>query len=67
MNSTQLQQVALIDELANIAAELPRRDNIMAGKLLRVFDAYGKLTAAQEQVARSIVKRHVTDFCDFWA
>ena len=66
MNTTQLQQVALIDELASIVATLPRRENIFAGKILKSFDFFGKLTPRQEQKVREIVAKHGDGFSDFW-
>jgi hypothetical protein len=53
-----IEQALLISELADIAARLPKKDNIFAGKMIRAFDYYGKLTAAQEAVVRQILTRN---------
>lgn len=65
--TTQLQQVALIDELATIIAKLPRRENIFAGEILKSFDFFGKLSPLQEQKVREIVAKFGDGFSDFWA
>ena len=46
------EQALLISELSDVVAELPRRDNIFAGKMIRQFDHLGKLSLAQERVVR---------------
>ena len=51
------EQALLISELADVVAELPRRDNIFAGKMIRQFDNLGKLSLAQEVVVREILAR----------
>lgn len=51
------EQALLISELADVVAELPRRDNIFAGKMIRQFDHLGKLSLAQERVVREILAR----------
>jgi hypothetical protein len=51
------EQALLISELADVVAELPRRDNIFAGKMIRQFDHLGKLSLAQEAVVREILAR----------
>ena len=51
------EQALLISELADVVAELPRRDNIFAGKMIRQFDQLGKLSLAQEAVVREILAR----------
>ena len=51
------EQALLISELADVVAELPRRDNIFAGKMIRQFDNLGKLSLAQEAVVREILAR----------
>ena len=51
------EQALLISELAEVVAELPRRDNIFAGKMIRQFDHLGKLSLAQERVVREILAR----------
>ena len=53
-----VEQALLISELAEIVAKLPKRDNIFAGKMIKTFDRFGKLTAAQEAVVRQIVIRN---------
>lgn len=52
-----VQQGFLIADLAEICSRLPKRDNIFAGKMIRVYDYYGKLTAKQEAVVREILTR----------
>ena len=51
------EQALLISELAEVVAELPPRDNIFAGKMIRQFDHLGKLSLAQERVVREILAR----------
>jgi hypothetical protein len=51
------EQALLISELSDVVAELPRRDNIFAGKMIRQFDHLGKLSLAQERVVREILAR----------
>lgn len=51
------EQALLISELADVVAELPKRDNIFAGKMIRQFDHLGKLSLAQEAVVREILAR----------
>lgn len=51
------EQALLISELADVVAELPQRDNIFAGKMIRQFDHLGKLSLAQEAVVREILAR----------
>ena len=51
------EQALLISELADVVAELPQRDNIFAGKMIRQFDQLGKLSLAQEAVVREILAR----------
>ena len=53
-----VEQALLISELADIVAKLPKRDNIFAGKMIKAFDHFGKLTAAQEAVVRQILTRN---------
>ena len=52
-----IEQALLISELAEVVAELPRRDNIFAGKMIKQFDHLGKLSLAQEAVVREILAR----------
>lgn len=54
----QFEQAFLIDDLAQIIAKLPKRDNIFAGKMIQWFDARGSLSAKQEQVVRDILTRN---------
>jgi len=51
------EQALLISELAEVVAELPKRDNIFAGKMIKQFDHLGKLSLAQEAVVREILAR----------
>mgnify|MGYP006267021407 FL=1 len=60
MNDTNWEQVEVIDTLANIVARLPKRDNIFAGKMLKAFDSYGKLTDKQFAVVKDILARNVS-------
>jgi hypothetical protein len=53
-----VEQALLISELADVAAKLPKRDNIFAGKMIKTFDHFGKLTAAQEAIVRQILTRN---------
>lgn len=56
-----IEQAGLISDLADIAARLPKRDNIFAGKMIRAFDYFGRLTAAQEAVVREILARNTAE------
>ncbi len=51
----QIDQMMLIDDLAQIVARLPKRENIFAGEILKSFDFFGKLSPLQEQKVREIV------------
>jgi hypothetical protein len=51
------EQALLVSELAEVVAELPQRDNIFAGKMIRQWDHLGKLSLAQERVVREILAR----------
>jgi hypothetical protein len=51
------EQALLVSELAEVVAELPRSDNIFAGKMIRQFDHLGKLSLDQERVVREILTR----------
>ena len=53
-----IEQAVLIADLADIVAQLPREANIFAGKMIKAFDYFGKLSAAQEAVVREILARH---------
>jgi len=57
---TDWEQALLISELAEAVAELPRRDNIFAGKMIQQWDHLGKLSLAQEAVVREILARRNT-------
>lgn len=52
-----IEQALLISELAEVVAQLPKSDNIFAGKMIRQFDHLGKLSQAQEAVVREILAR----------
>jgi acyl-CoA hydrolase len=54
----QFDQVMLIDDLVQIVAKLPKRDNIFAGKIIKWFDARGSLSAKQVAVVREILSRN---------
>lgn len=56
-----MEQAILISDLADIVAHLPRRDNIMAGKMIRAFDYFGKLTPAQEAIVCEILARNTRE------
>lgn len=56
--SNKMEQAVLIADLADIAADLPRRDNILAGKMIRAFDYWGGLTAGQEAAVRHLLTFH---------
>lgn len=51
----QIDQMMLIDDLDQIVARLPKRENIFAGEILKSFDFFGKLSPLQEQKVREIV------------
>ena len=53
-----LDQALLISDLADITAKLPRRDNILAGKMIEWFDTKGHLSAKQVAVVRDILSRN---------
>jgi hypothetical protein len=67
ISTNQLQQVAMIDELASIVSILPRRENILAGKLLKWFDFNGELSQSQELKVRKILAEYGDGFSNFWA
>lgn len=52
-----VEQGFLIAELAEVAAKLPKRDNIFAGQMIKAYDCFGKLSARQEAVVREILLR----------
>jgi len=51
------EQALLISELAEVVAQLPKRDNIFAGKMIQQWDHLGKLSLAQEAIVREILAR----------
>ena len=53
-----IEQAVLISDLADIAAQLPKKDNIFAGKMIKAFDYFNKLTPAQEAIVREILVRN---------
>ena len=53
-----IEQAVLISDLADIAAQLPKQDNIFAGKMIKAFDYFNKLTPAQEAIVREILIRN---------
>ena len=53
-----IEQAVLISDLADIAAQLPKRDNIFAGKMIKAFDYFNKLTPSQEVIVREILARN---------
>ena len=53
-----IEQAVLISDLADIVAGLPKRDNIFAGKIIKAFDYFGKLSLAQESIVREILARN---------
>ena len=53
-----LDQAFLIDDLATICSRLPRRDNVLAGMLIRWFDRHGTLSAKQLALGLEILQRN---------
>jgi hypothetical protein len=53
-----LDHAILIADLAYIAARLPRRDNVLAGMLIKWFDIRGSLSEKQEALGRAILLRN---------
>ena len=53
-----LDHAILIADLAYIAARLPRRDNVLAGMLIKWFDNRGTLSEKQDALAREILLRN---------
>lgn len=53
-----LDHAILIADLAYIAARLPRRDNILAGMLIKWFDNRGSLSEQQDALGRAILIRN---------
>ena len=55
---TNLDQAILIADLAYIAARLSRRDNVLAGMLIKWFDNKGTLSEKQDALGREILLRN---------
>ena len=53
-----LDHAILIADLAYIAARLSRRDNVLAGMLIKWFDNRGTLSEKQDALAREILLRN---------
>ena len=53
-----LDQAILIADLAYIAARLSRRDNVLAGMLIKWFDNKGTLSEKQDALGREILLRN---------
>ena len=53
-----LDHAFLIDDLATICSRLPRRDNVLAGMLIRWFDLRGTLSAKQLALGQEILQRN---------
>lgn len=53
-----LDQAFLIDDLASICARLPRKDNVLAGMLIKWFDNQGTLSAKQQALGQAILQRN---------
>ena len=53
-----LDQAILVADIVYILQSLPKRDHIMAAKLVRYADYTGKLSARQEAVLRDILLRN---------
>ena len=53
-----LDHAFLIDDLATICSRLPRRDNVLAGMLIRWFDRHGTLSARQLALGLEILQRN---------
>lgn len=53
-----LDQALLISDLADITAKLPKRDNVLAGMLIKWFDMKGHLSVKQQVLARDILSRN---------
>ena len=52
-----VEQGFLIAELVEVAAKLPKRDNMFAGQMIKFYNEFGKLSARQEAVVREILLR----------
>ena len=53
-----LDHAFLIDDLATICSRLPRRDNVLAGMLIRWFDRHGTLSEKQLVLGLNILERN---------
>ncbi|NDA28808.1 MAG: hypothetical protein EBZ25_08280 [Flavobacteriia bacterium] len=53
-----LDHAFLIDDLATICSRLPRRDNVLAGMLIKWFDNQGTLSARQLALGQEILQRN---------
>jgi hypothetical protein len=53
-----LDHAILIADLAYIAARLSRRDNVLAGMLIKWFDNKGTLSEKQDALGREILLRN---------
>jgi hypothetical protein len=53
-----LDHAILIADLAYIAARLSRRDNVLAGMLIKWFDNRGTLSEKQDALGREILLRN---------
>jgi hypothetical protein len=53
-----LDHAFLIDDLAMICSRLPRRDNVLAGMLIKWFDNRGTLSAKQLALGQEILQRN---------
>ena len=53
-----LDHALLIADLAYIAARLSRRDNVLAGMLIKWFDNRGTLSEKQDALGREILLRN---------
>ena len=53
-----LDHAFLIDDLATICSRLPRRDNVLAGMLIKWFDLRGSLSARQLALGTAILERN---------
>ena len=53
-----LDHAFLIDDLATICSRLPRRDNVLAGMLIKWFDNRGTLSEKQAALGQEILQRN---------
>ena len=54
----QFEQMMLIDDLVQIVARLPRRDNVLAGMLIKWFANRGTLSSEQQALGQAILLRN---------